>query len=78
MVEERGELFVHGVEDAVVAVAFRAVAPFIQRREKRAVDVVRPEVEEEAAAGSAGLVDEGDCSLDEAGGDAGALGPGDG
>ena len=73
-VEEAGELFVHGIEDALVEFAF-APAPFIERWPERSVDVIGPEVEVEGVFHRLGVVDELEGFIDKAGGDFESLHP---
>lgn len=73
-IEETGELFVHGVEDALIEGSFVAT-PFVEWRPPGAVDVIGPEVDEEGVFVGLGLVDEFESFIDKAGGDFRALHP---
>ena len=73
-IKEAGELFVHGVENAVVECAF-AASPFIERWPEWTVDVVGPEVDEEGFLFCLRFVDELECLVNETGGDFESLHP---
>lgn len=73
-IEETGELFVHGVEDALIEGTFVA-PPFVEGRPPGAVDVIGPEVDDEGFFVGLGFVDESESGIDEASGDLGALHP---
>ena len=67
-VEEAGELFVHGVKDAVVEGA-PVAAPFVERWPLRTVNIVWPKVDEERIFLLLRLVDKFEGGIDKSGGD---------
>ena len=73
-VEELGELFVHGVENAVIESSL-AAAPLIEWWPEGAVNIVGPKVDEEGFVFGLGFVDELESLIDEAGGEFKSLHP---
>ena len=73
-IEKAGELFVHGIENAIVECPF-AAAPFVKWWPEWTVDIVRPEVDEEGLFLSLRFVDKIEGFVDEASGDFRSLHP---